>query len=221
VSKQKLRLYIDRLSAKASLGPLSKTNRVIYVCEGTAAVRGANVAASLAENCAWQGAVDVTITAGPAGARLLRWELSPSNGETKSASGVESRLTLEAEPRIEPGVAYLMRCDRVDFPPGGVAYTHTHEGSGIRCLQSGRIRIDTQGHDFWVEPNGAWFETGVDPVFAETRQDGTSHFIRVMILPRAFSGKSSITYVNPEDFDKPKTQKYQVFVDEPIQLIDA
>jgi hypothetical protein len=221
VSRQKLRLYIDRLSAKASLGPLSKTNRVIYVCEGTTTVRGAGVAASLAENCAWQGAVDVTITAGPVGARVLRWELSPSDVETKNASGVESRLTLEAVPRIEPGVAYLMRCDRVDFPPGGVAYTHTHEGSGIRCLQSGRIRIDTQGHDFWVEPNGAWFETGVDPVFAETRQEGTSHFIRVMILPRAVSGRSSITYVNPEDFDKPKTQKYQVFVDEPIQLMDA
>jgi hypothetical protein len=221
VCKQKLRLYTDRLSANASLGPLSKTNRVIYVCQGTMIVRGASVAASLAENCAWQGAVGVTISAGPSGARLLRWELSQGNAEIKNESGVESRLTLEAEPRIEPGVAYLMRCDRVDFPPGGVAYTHTHKGSGIRCLQSGRIRIDTQGHDFWVEPNGAWFETGVDPVFAETRQDGTSHFVRVMILPRAISGKSSISYVNPEDFDKPKTQKYQVFIDEPIELIEA
>jgi hypothetical protein len=39
-----------------------------------------------------------------------------------------------------------------------------------------------------------------------------------MILPRSIRGKSSITYVNPEDQDKPKTQKYQVFVDEPIEL---
>jgi hypothetical protein len=221
MSKVKLRLYSDRLSAKASFGPLTKTNRVIYVCEGVATVRGAKVAASLAENCAWQGAVDVSITAGSAGVRLLRWELSASDCETKDESGVESRLTLEAEPIIDPGVAYLMRCDRVDFPPGGVAYTHTHKGSGIRCLQSGRIHIDTQGHDFWVEPHGAWFETGVDPVFAETREDGTSHFIRVMILPRALSGKSSITYVNPEDFNKPKTQKYQVLVDEPVELVDS
>jgi hypothetical protein len=45
--------------------------------------------------------------------------------------------------------------------------------------------------------------------------------VRVMILPRAISGKSSISYVNPEDFDKPKTQKYQVFIDEPIELIEA
>jgi len=73
-------------------------------------------------------------------------------------------------------------------------------------------------HDFWVEPGEAWFETGVDPVFAETRPDGPSHFLRVMILPRSIRGKSSITYVKPEDQDKPKTQSYQVFVDEPIEL---
>ncbi len=221
MSKQKLRLYNDRLSARASLGPLSKTNRVIYVCEGSAVVRGAGVAVSLAGNSVWQGAAQLTISAGSAGARLLRWELSTNSPETLSGADVKSELTLEAEPRIEQGVEYLMRCDRVDFPPGGVAYTHTHKGSGIRCLQNGRIRIDTQGHDFWVEPGGAWFETGIDPVFAETRQDGPSHFIRVMILPRTLKGTSSITYVKPEDQEKPKNQKYQVFVDEPIELIGS
>ena len=218
MSKPRLRLYTDRLSPNASFGPLSRANRAIYVCEGKAVVRCAGITASLAENCVWHGSADTTITAGPTGARLLRFELS--HEETKSASGadVKSELTLQAEPRLEPGVDYLMRCDRVDFPPGGVAFTHTHKGSGIRCLQSGRIRIETQGHDFWVEPGGAWFETGIDPVFAETRKDGPSHFVRVMILPRSIRGKSSITYVKPEDQDKPKTQKYQVFVDEPIEV---
>jgi hypothetical protein len=134
---------------------------------------------------------------------------------------VQSDLTFEAEPRLQPGVDYLMRCDRVDFPPGGVAFTHTHKGPGIRCLQSGRIRIQTQGKDFWVEPGAAWFETGIDPVFAQAWQDGPSHFIRVMILPRSIREQSSITYVNVEDQKKPKTQKYQVFVDEPIELNGA
>ena len=218
MTKQKLRLYSERLSTKAFLGPLNKTNRVIYVGEGSAVVRGAGVAVSLTENCVWQGAANVTISAGPAGAKVLRWELSTNDPEILNGADVKSELTLEAEPRIEQGVEYLMRCDRVDFPPGGVAFTHTHKGSGIRCLQKGRIRIETQGHDFWVEPGGAWFEMGIDPVFAETRQAGPSHFIRVMILPRTLKGKSSITYVKPEDQDKPKTQKYQVFVDEPIDL---
>jgi len=42
--------------------------------------------------------------------------------------------------------------------------------------------------------------------------------MRVMILPRAIKGKSSIRYVRPEDQEKPKTQRYQVFADEPVDL---
>lgn len=218
MSKQKLRLYTDRLVPGASSATLARTNRTVYVAEGTAVIRGGGQAAALGANSAWQGNAGINITAGPGGARLLRWELSAAGPELLAGPELKSEFTLEGEPRIEPGVEYLMRCDRVDFPPGGVAFTHTHQGSGLRCLQTGRIRIDTQGHDFWVEPGGAWFETGSDPVFAETRSDGTSHFIRVMILPRAIKGKSSIRYVKAEDQDKPKTQKYQVFVDEPIEL---
>ena len=44
-----------------------------------------------------------------------------------------------------PEGEWLLRCDRVDFPPGGVAYLHTHPGPGLRVLLEGRIRIDTQG----------------------------------------------------------------------------
>ena len=38
-----------------------------------------------------------------------------------------------------------MRCDRIDFRPGGVAYRHTHPGPGIRYLLFGQITIDTEG----------------------------------------------------------------------------
>jgi hypothetical protein len=215
---QKLRLYTDRLEPGASSTALGQINRAVYVAEGTAIIRGSGIAASLAANTTWLGHAAITVSAGPQGARLLRWELSADGPELLTGPALTSELTLEAAPHIEAGVDYLMRCDRVDFPPSGVAFTHTHQGSGIRCLQSGRIRIDTQGQSFWVEPGGAWFETGSDPVFAETWPNGSSHFIRVMILPRAIRGKSSIRYVNADDQDKPKTQKYQVFADEPIEL---
>ena len=43
-------------------------------------------------------------------------------------------------------------------------------------------------------------------------------FMRVMILPLALQGRSSISYVDAADQDKPKTQRYQVFIDFPIQL---
>ena len=39
-----------------------------------------------------------------------------------------------------------------------------------------------------------------------------------MILPRELLGQSSISYVKAEDLDKPKNQKYQVFIDAPIAL---
>jgi len=218
VSKYVLRLYTDQFQPGAVSAPLAQTHHVIYVADGDIVCRGQGFTASLAANSAWQGRLAVTLTGGPKGVKLLRWELSANEPSLLTGPGITSVLTLSGEPRIEVGIDYLMRCDRVDFPAGGVAFTHTHQGSGIRCQQEGRIRIETQGKDFWVEPGEAWFETGPDPVFAQTGTDGPSHFVRVMILPQAIRGKSSIRYVKPEDFDKPKTQTYQVFVDEPIEL---
>ena len=40
----------------------------------------------------------------------------------------------------------------------------------------------------------------------------------VMILPRALKGKSSLRYVDPEDADKPKPQKYTIFIDRFIDI---
>ena len=112
----------------------------------------------------------------------------------------------------------LMRGDSVAFPPGGCAYTHVHQGPGIRCMIEGGIRIDTRGRSTSYGPGGAWYETGPDPVFAQAAADNPSRFIRVMILPRALIGKSSIQYVKAEDKDKPKTQSYKVYADAPIEF---
>lgn len=112
----------------------------------------------------------------------------------------------------------LMRCDRVDFPPGGVAYTHTHQGPGIRVLLHGDIRIDTGGESHAYKPLEAWFESGPVPVFAAASETEPTAFVRCMILPAELQGKSSIRYVHAEDADKPKPQRYRVYVDEPLSL---
>jgi hypothetical protein len=39
-----------------------------------------------------------------------------------------------------------------------------------------------------------------------------------MVLPAELKGRSSIAYVNAEDRDKPKSQRYQSFLDETIKL---
>ena len=218
-----LRLFEDRLEAGARLArALAARNRVIYVIAGAIEV-AANSSHPffLGSNEAWFGAEITMLTAGDEGAHLLRWELvktpfqdnSLANGE-----GVRSAGKLGALLELDPQANYLMRCDRVDFPLGGVAYLHTHWGGGIRCLISGEIRIDTGGLSLFYSPLGPWFEKGPEPVFATASDKELTSFVRMMILPATLKGKSSITYVNPEDEDKPKTQQYTLFVDELIEL---
>jgi quercetin dioxygenase-like cupin family protein len=205
-----LALHVDRLEAKAALAPLAARNRVVYVREGAATIRAGGQAATLAGNSAWHGAVGCEVVAGAGGAALLRWELGPAAG------GGEPALARTID-LADPG-GYLMRCDRVDFPPGGIAYTHTHRGPGIRCLLTGEIRVEVAGGTHALKPGEPWFEAGPDPVLAFASEREPTAFARVMILPRELKGKSSIRYVNPVDQDKPKTQTYQVFCDEFIAL---
>jgi hypothetical protein len=52
-------------------------------------------------------------------------------------------------------------------------------------------------------------------VFAQAA-DRPSRFIRVMILPRALLGKSSLQFVDAADAAKPRVQQYKIFADFPI-----
>ncbi len=147
---------------------------------------------------------------GAASGHALVWELARDDRK----EGVK----LSAEVDLDAGEEYLMRCDRVDFPPGGVAYRHTHEGPGIRCLLRGAIRIESEGRSTEIGPFGAWFESGPEPVFAAASETEETAFVRVLILPRRLLGERSIRYLDEEDAAKPKVQHYTVLVDEPIEL---
>jgi len=219
-----LRLYDDRLAVKVTLAqPLKAANRVLYVTEGMVSVSATASSATLSPNSAWFSAAETTVTSGNDGARVLRYELveasAPQSNITATGDRkITSTLLLEALVDLEPGDDYLMRCDRVDLPPGGIAYTHTHQGPGTRCLLQGGFIVETQGHTTHIAPGEAWFESGPDPVLARAPDDRPGYFSRVMILPRALLGKSSLTYVNPEDAHKPKLQRYTIFIDEFITL---
>ena len=63
-----------------------------------------------------------------------------------------------------------------------------------------------------------WYESGPEPVFAQAALDRPSRFIRVMILPRSLTGKSSLQLVNEADKAKPRSQQYKIFADAPIEL---
>jgi len=212
-----LRLYEDVLSTAESVEfRLSPLPRFIFVVHGSATIDGKTAAAGTG----WQGNGDVTVKPGPEGVTCWRWELARGDqGSTvASAPGMMTHEKLTAFLETIPKGELLMRGDSVAFPPGGCAYTHVHQGPGIRCLIEGGIRIDTHNRSTSYGPGGAWYESGPDPVFAQGAQDKTSRFIRVMILPRALIGQSSIRYVNEEDKAKPKSQQYKIYADAPIEF---
>jgi quercetin dioxygenase-like cupin family protein len=123
---------------------------------------------------------------------------------------------LAREVQLDPGTDWLMRHDRVDFQPGGIAYRHTHPGPGIRLLLFGAITIDSEGEVTTYGPGEPWFERGPDPVLATTSATEPSAFVRVLVLPVQYAGQRTIRYVDPADADKPKTQKAQIFSEQPV-----
>src|SRR5215217_1635894 len=214
-----LRLYEDVLSNDAGDVGLPALGRMLFVVHGAVTVDGR----SLADGEAWHGQCEVTLKPGEAGVTIWRFQFAPASTSDGIAAGqgVISQLKLSAALETLPKGELLLRGDSVAFLPGGCAYLHRHQGPGIRCLIEGGIRIDTHGHSTSYGPGGAWYETGPDPVFAQAAADRPSRFVRVMILPRALMGKSSIEYLNDEDRGKPRSQQYQVLVDAPLILAPA
>jgi hypothetical protein len=210
-----LRLYEDVLTNDGEVS-LPAQPRMIFVVHGSLVAADHSVRDG--ETLSGEGAVN--LKAGGGGVTYWRWELVSGEAAAGVAAGrgVMSREKLTARLETLPAGRLLLRGDSVAFPPGGCAYLHRHQGPGIRCLIEGGIRIDTHGRSTSYGPGGAWYENGPEPVFAQAAADRLTRFIRVMVLPAACLGKSSLEYLNAEDKAKPKTQQYKVFADMPLRL---
>ncbi len=216
-----LSLYKDEAAPQAALHlPAGNCLRAVYVIHGGLRVRAGNFSGVLGGNSAFHAIGDMPLSAGHLVTWALRWELARAGAPDAIATGegVTSKKLLTAAMQLDPDKDYLLRCDRVDFPPHGEALTHTHRGGGIRCLLAGGIDIHTNNAVHRYAPLEPWYEAGPEPVYAKVAPTMASGFARVMILPRELLGKSSITYVNADDLNKRKNQKYQVFIDTPIAL---
>ena len=123
---------------------------------------------------------------------------------------------LAQEVEVEAG--WLMRHDRVDFPPGGIAYRHTHPGPGIRYLLHGSLRVESGRELREYGPGEHWFESGPEPVLATAAETEDTAFVRVLLLPPEWAGKRTIRYVDQSDEDRPRLQRATVFLERPIQL---
>ena len=202
-----LRLIEDRLAAGA-VAPTAPGPRVLYAREGAlVAEGGGEPAAALGP-----GALRARAAGGEAWVyrvELVRQPPPPAGG----------RVLLEHPIDLADGAGWLMRCDRVDFDPGGVAPWHRHRGGGIRCLLQGRLEVTVgEGAPRAVAPGEAWFESGREPVLAVAAPQAETSFIRFSILPAAIRGQSSILYVDPAAAAGGRPRRYTVYVDEPIAL---
>jgi hypothetical protein len=222
MSRRILRLNEDRLPAAGDPVYLPALERAVYVVEGDVTVEFASGNASQGVGTAWLGGSEIALLPGPQGARLLRWELAPAeaqdSGLLRSAPSAASEMKLAVEIELDAGFGWLMRCDRVGFPRGGIAYTHVHQGPGIRYCLEGQIEIDSEGSTKRYGPGEAWFELGPAPVLAPTSKDSETSFVRGFVLPRGCKGRSSIRYVRAEDAAKPKPQRYRVLGERFIEM---
>ncbi len=171
---------------------------------GAETIGGDRVVYDVANDSAYFGAADVE-------GHALVWQLDETPEQAEGA-----RLSRRVQ--LDPYADWVMRCDRIDFPPGGIAYTHTHPGPGIRYLLHGELDITTEGKMSSYGKGGAWFESGPDPVLATASEHQPTAFVRVLILPAEWAGKRTIRYVDPADDDRPKLQKPTVFLEHPIDL---
>ena len=120
-----------------------------------------------------------------------------------------------AEVDVDRG--WIARLDRVDFPPGGVAYRHVHPGPGIRRILHGELTIDREGDASQTYRTGeAWFEGADDPVLATASATQDTAFVRVMLLPPEWAGRRTIRYLDPVDDDRPRLQTAAILREVPL-----
>jgi quercetin dioxygenase-like cupin family protein len=189
--------------------------RALFAATGEASATSAGDARPLDADHAWHGTASCVVTTA-AGARLLRFELvrqpPPPVGEGRAL--LEHPLALSGED------AWLIRCDRVDFAPGGVALPHRHRGGGIRRLLRGSLTVTVgDGPPRVMRPGDPWFESGREPVLASAAPDDDTSFVRVSILPAEIQGRTSILYVDPADATRSRPRTYTVCIDEPLKTL--
>lgn len=219
MSKFRLRIYHDHFTEDVE-AVLPAEHRVIYCVAGCAEISDAAKTETIVSDGARFSSQKTNVRGKDEGACLWRWELvaldAPS-GEIKAA-GIKSRIAGDYEVEIDTSVKRLMRLDRVSFPLGGEALTHTHAAAGVRCQLEGNLLLESLGHRYRVWPGDPWVEHGPDSVYAKASEHQLSSFVRVMIVPEQYKGRSTITYVKAEDQEKPKSQTYKRYLEEPISL---
>jgi hypothetical protein len=154
----------------------------------------------------------------PVGGRCMLWRLS-----SEPIGGGEHTLSVPTDWPIDR--VHVLRLDLIEFPPTAVAYWHTHQGPGIRCLVQGTASVTfasgSRDHGAF-EP---WYEPGPEPVQVANIGQDTAVIARLLALPVELAGgKPSIRYTREEDAAKPRLQRYRTLLEaviDPAEVFGA
>lgn len=147
------------------------------------------------------------------------WRYEVADRATLAAPDEYARLILARPLDRDPAAPFVLRMDRVDFPPEGATPKHGHAGPGIRRLLSGRLLAEVGDEVHRIEPGGAWFETGTDPVVGRVMAPGSA-FIRCMVLDPDLLGRPTFRAWSAGEAAKPRSAAYRLFFDT-LTTLDA
>lgn len=219
-AKYQFHFYKEQLAPNTKLQPLPALNRITYVVSGTLSVGDKHLEAG--EAIFTEGTV--TLESASLDVELWRWDLVEITASEKAPSPEEHQETPTLSARIEnleiePGSAWLLRCQTVDFPAETTVDMHAHDGAGIRCLEFGEINFThLDGMKNTVRPGDAWYEEAFHFLHAETKQTGASRFVRVMLVSPEYRDTSTFKYHVPGDAEKPRRQTTTKLADGTLTL---
>lgn len=170
----------------------------------------------------------------------LSWVALPNGGTTHPAGQVYIGKVADADlvfglsktalhgadviathPVLLPAGPALLRIDEVCFPVGAIAHRHTHTGAGFRVLTRGALQIEAGSDARRIAQGDHWFEPADTPVRAVALQStGVTSFVRCMVVPPQYEGKSTFTLVDLADAELPRLQMTHRHIDHPV-YVDA
>lgn len=140
-----------------------------------------------------------------------------ANGGLRSLGSCKMPCLAEDDPEA-PGAAAL-RLERVDLIPGVETPPHTHRGSGLRVLLSGRLEAEIDGARRMLAPGDAWLETGPgEVVVGRAAPEGRTAFVRLLVLPAAAAGQDSFVDLSPIPGPRPRPADYRRFFEREVML---
>ena len=83
----------------------------------------------------------------------------------------------------------------------------------------GGLRLESDHDARDLTPGKSWFEAANTPVKATATLDcGKTSFVRFMVLPAGFEGRSTLTILDTDDAAMPRLQRTHRHIDEIVQL---